>query len=94
MNAPHRHPVSFLPVGRVILDTSLSMADASALGLDARAYEGEAEWMRITRTLHPTVGPILTFNSPDGEVEFVGATALRTLIAEAHDALRLGGEVA
>lgn len=93
MNAFTKFTATAIPADRVVLDTS-HMADALALGLDTTADRDDADWRKITRTLHPRVGPILTFNSPDGEVEFVGATALRTLIAEAQDALRLGGEVA
>lgn len=83
------HPSQFAtPKVRVVIDTAFA-ADALAMGLECRTEFDEAEGLRITRTLHPQVGPMLTFAGPDGSVEIVGAQAMRTLIAEAQDALRL-----
>lgn len=41
--------------------------------------EDPALAVALTVTVHPSVGPCLTFNGPDGEVEVLGAQALREI---------------
>lgn len=37
--------------------------------------EDPALAVALTVTVHPQVGPVFTFNGPDGEVEIIGAEA-------------------